>query len=267
MAVLAGCSSLTGSNGADDTADGSSEPFQVGGDVVTDSGVHLAVESVSVGTHFRSSGSEFEASVGELFVFVRLVTENQGDEPQSLPAPEEFAIVADGEQHSQFGDPTMQPPESVEGEVYAGGEQRRPGVGDEGWLMFQVPRDVNTAILSWFDETGAAEELRWSLELDEHVADLPQLEFAGFAVPETATVGERVEIGFEMENTGGSVGEVDLLLLVEGPVRDEAELTATVSPGESSRLSRSYLVEEPGELVATVHPFETTERIVIEESS
>lgn len=265
VAVLAGCSSLTDSSREDDTANGSSEPFQVGDDAVTDDGLRLTVEAISVETRFQTSTTEFEANPGEMFVFVRIVTENGGDEPQSLPAPEEFAIVADGEQHSSFGDATMQPTDSVEGDLYSGGEQIRPGVGDKGWLMFQIPRDVSTVGLSWFDEAGAAEELRWALELDEHVADLPQLEFTGFVVPETAMAGETVEIAFEIENTGGSSGTLDLLLLVEGPVRDEAELTATVSPGDRARLSRSYTVDESGELIVTVYPFETTERTVIEE--
>ena len=121
--------------------------------------------------------------------------------------------------------------------------------------------------LSWHDGARDATELRWELDVEEDAADLPDIQFAGVDLPETATVGDRVDIEFAVENRGGSEGAIELVAWMEGVLDDERYWTLTVPAGESVARTVSHDLESAGELVVHVDTFDSTERLVVESGS
>lgn len=268
--IVAGCTSIPSSQSdsptdSDDSSNEPSDPLSIGDESVTDTGVRVGLEEVVVSDSYETIRSEFPRRIGQLFVFVEIAVEYVGDAPRSVSGPDALRLVADGDQFEPIstfsGEPFTDP---VGGGWYDGIDDARSGVGDSGWLVFQVPRSVSTAVLSWHEGSVDAEEIRWKLDLADEIAELPDIQFAGISAPETATAGERIDLEIAITNEGGSDATIDLHVWVEGLLDDEREWEVTVPAGETVSQPLSYTFESAGELVVHVDEFGVSEHIVVE---
>lgn len=117
--------------------------INLGEEYTTANSIGITVERVQLTDYYRYEDIYGEQSIQESetgqYVFVNLKTQNQGDEPKSLPTSYDFQIIANNRQY----DSTYLLNEPLDiGEPYEGGEVQ-PGIIREGYMAFEVPEDVN----------------------------------------------------------------------------------------------------------------------------
>lgn len=266
-AGLAGCTSGPSLGGSDDdtSENGTADTLTVGDETVTDDGIRIVLEEVSVTDHLETRRYSYE-DVDSLFVLIEVSAENVADGPQSLPKTDEIQLVADGQQFdTSVSGEVLSLPDSDEGEPYTGVDQARTGVESRGWLVFRVPRDVSAGTLSWHRGGIDDEEVTWEFDID--TSGFSHFELTGIDLPQTATVGQPIEIDLTIANNGGSEGTIDLIALFEYPgAEDEREWTLTIPAGESVTRSVTLTVETDGELgVHVLEPFSASKWVTIEE--
>lgn len=122
--------------------------IEVGDEYSTSNRIGITVKSVELASYYRYEDYMGEERIQEpdsgQYIFVNIKTQNQGDVPKSLPSSYDFQIVANNRQYestTSYNEPIGK------GEIYEGGEVQ-PGIIREGYMVFEVPEDVNKGDIS-----------------------------------------------------------------------------------------------------------------------
>lgn len=229
-------------------------PFEVGEPHTTDDGARVALEEVVVTDSISTDRGDRSASHDRLYLLTRVSASNTGDRPVSLPAPAEFRVVLHTEQFEpDTAIATLTDP--VSGAQYDAVEDARPGVKDDGWLVFGVPRRPGSVVLSWLSPSSER-TVRWTYDATVPMHAYPRMELDTLSATERSD-GD-IEIEVVLSNNGGEPGVLDILLWTVGVMTDEHGRSVSVPPGESVTRTHTITDVPEGELVVGIHPFDKT---------
>lgn len=232
--ALAGCTQTS----SQDTDGGSGRSgHQIGtrqniGDIAAE------ISDLQVASQFTTD-EEHHASGGVVFLLAKVRVTNVGDSPTTLPSGHSFVVVSGSE---QFGpsDVTERFREPVTGEPYSRQLDALPDVSSEGWLVFELPQDLEDGVIGWSHQTTwdpDSDEVRyWDLSVD--LEDAANIRIVDVSVPDRAERYTSTTITITVENTGQREGEFTRTVQAPPDGLDPVEFTISVPvpPGDEKEI-------------------------------
>lgn len=292
-AAIAGCTSsenpdsTSDSDSSDDpdssensTASEDSDDERSFDDYVTDDGVQIGIDKIELSNSITLESESLLDHRSKVAVLVSVTVENVSDGTRNFPDRDEFNLLAGTDQFDAFSDPVSSDTivEPVSGELYYGRTNVHPGVVEEGWLLFEVPRSLSDITIAWSDSLDDADRYGWTTVIEPD--QLPDLQVSSVSVAEPVRIGDESEVAVSITNEGGTTGtysanyEIDLPAdSTSGQIEQEVAAgeteiwTTTINPRaigdgrleiESEEIARTFSIggarHQFGETVQTPSP-------------
>lgn len=217
--VLAGCSSSQNTDSksnqkssekqdSDEETDTTETTEETGrfDDYITSRGIRIGIDDIEVGNSIRFESESLLEHDSTIAVLVAVTVENVSDGTRNLPNRDDFSLLAGTDQFEAVvgpfsGDEIIDP---ISGEPYYGQTDVHPGIVEEGWLFFEVPRAVSDITIAWSHPLDDAERHEWTATIDP--GRLPELRVSSVGINEPVRIGEDSEIAVSIANEGGTEG-------------------------------------------------------------
>lgn len=200
---------------------------KIGAAFKTDSGVEITVHEIRLANEIVFETGAESPGDGNMWVLAHVTTRNGGESTSALPYHSEIDLLSGNRQFSNYREDAFLSGEElqapVEGPLYAGLDDARPQVSQQGWLLFNVPREVSTVTVSW-SGTGrfSGTEAYWEQSIDS--AELPDIQLTEITAPESVEIGGELTAEIVFQNQGGSIGQVESIYSISAPAQSNNEI-------------------------------------------
>ncbi|WP_160168021.1 hypothetical protein [Haloterrigena salina] len=246
-ATIAGCTSSEDPNSTNDpnpsdntdssensTASDDSDETRSFDDYVTNDGVKIGLDEIELSNSITLESESLLDRSSKVAVLVSVTAKNISNGTRNLPDRDEFNLLAGTDQFDAFSDPFSSDTivEPVSGELYYGQTNVHPGVAEEGWILFEVPRSLSEITIAWSDSFDDSDRYGWTTAIEPD--QLPDLQVSSVSVAEPVRIGENSEVAVSITNEGGTAGTYSADYEIDLPIEsDSGQIEQEVAAGDT----------------------------------